>query len=107
MSLCVVAKTPKSYLERVLGVIRVGAMDEAGSWFIPSCRWVHTFFLRRSIDCIAIDDTSRVARIYQAIKPWRIIILPANASDLLELPAGEARNRGFKKGTLVSIRIIQ
>lgn len=51
-----------------------------------NCRAIHTFFMKESIKVIATDKNDKIVKIYNNVKPWRIIIAPIKTKNLYELP---------------------
>lgn len=66
--------------------------------FFPSCRAIHTLFMRVKIDVLFVDDSSRILAIHRHVKPWRMVFGPAAATGTLELPAGAADEYGGTVG---------
>ena len=51
-----------------------------------NCRAIHTFFMKETINVIATDKDNEVVKIYNNVKPWRIIIAPKKTKNIYELP---------------------
>jgi len=65
--------------------------------------WMHMFFMRFPIDIVFLDRDSRVVRINQRLRPWRVSSVVFAARSALELAAGEVARSGTKVGDLITI----
>jgi uncharacterized protein len=75
-------------LERAVGLLgRTNLQQGEGLWIRP-CHGVHTWFMRFSIDVIAMDADGVVVDAVSALKPWRMRLPRPGAVSVLELPAG-------------------
>jgi len=77
----------ETFFSRAFGMIgkRFGSFD---AFILPRCRSVHTWFMGYALDLIFINAEKSVLRVDQNIKPWRMIVGPASATTVIELPAG-------------------
>ncbi len=85
----------RTYWRRLAGLLAGG-----DSLLIPDCAAIHTFFMRRPIDVVFLDDAHRVTATVEA-KPWRAYAGPKGTKHTLELPAGSVRQRGIEIGHAV------
>jgi uncharacterized membrane protein (UPF0127 family) len=67
---------------------------------IPHCRSVHTCFMRFPIDLVYLADESRIAKIVEAVKPYRVSSC-LKADTVLEVRAGWAREAGLSVGDVL------
>lgn len=81
-----VADTAETRAKGLLG--RSSMKAEEGLWIIASLPWIHTFFMRFSIDLLFLDKDLRAVRVVENVKPWRLGPLVLSARSVLELPAG-------------------
>lgn len=51
-----------------------------------NCKSIHTFFMFDNIDVVATDRNDTIIKTYKSVKPWRIIIAPADTKNIYELP---------------------
>lgn len=51
-----------------------------------NCRSIHTFFMKEPIIVIATDKNDKIIKIYNNVKPWRIIFAPIKTKNIYELP---------------------
>jgi protein-S-isoprenylcysteine O-methyltransferase Ste14/uncharacterized membrane protein (UPF0127 family) len=87
-------------LRGLLGTKRLGPGE--GLWIKP-CRQVHMFGMRYAIDVVFLDDSGRVRRLVHALQPNRVSPRVAEASSVLELPAGTLSRVGLREGDRVEI----
>jgi len=49
---------------------------------------IHTFFMLKTIDVILLDKNMLPVKLYENLKPWRVILPKKNVKHTLELPKG-------------------
>jgi len=78
----------EDYDSRARGLLgrKTMAADE-GLWIVP-CPMIHTLFMRFPIDVIFLDRESRVVRVVENLKPWRMSPWVFRARSVLELAGG-------------------
>jgi uncharacterized membrane protein (UPF0127 family) len=91
---CRVADTPLARMRGLLGRKGIGA--EEGLLLRPAPS-IHTFFMRFPIDAVFLDAHGRVLKVVEDLKPWRAAAC-RGAKAVLELAAGQARQRGIRLG---------
>ena len=73
---------------RFLGLMGRSRLEEGGGLLIEPCSSIHTFFMRFPIDVVFIDRDSRVVKIAENVKPWRIMLGGKGAHAVVELAGG-------------------
>ena len=73
---------------RFLGLMGRSRLEEGGGLLIEPCSSIHTFFMRFPIDVVFIDRDSRVVRMAENVKPWRIMLGGKGAHAVVELAGG-------------------
>lgn len=68
-----------------------------GLWIVPS-RGVHTFWMRFTIDVLALNDHGVVIDRVPNLKPWRVRLPRRGTAGVLELPAGTLERSGTQLG---------
>ena len=66
---------------------RTGLPHDQGLW-IKRCKYVHTFFMRFSIDVVYLNADGTVVKTCPRLKPFRFSAGGRRADSVLELPAG-------------------
>lgn len=66
---------------------RTGLPEDQGLW-IKKCKYVHTFFMRFSIDVVYLSADRTVVKTCSRLKPFRFSAGGRRADSVLELPAG-------------------
>lgn len=74
--------------QRAIGLLGRTHLEVGEALWITPCHGVHTWFMRFSIDVIALDARGVVVDTVSMMKPWRIRLPRPGASTVLELPAG-------------------
>lgn len=82
------AEIARSLSARIVGLIGKSGLDEGQGLIIPSCRQVHTFFMRFPIDIIFADRNWAIVGVTNELPPWQVTGYFRKAAFTLELPAG-------------------
>ena len=69
-----------------------------GGIYFPECRSVHSFFTFLGPDILFLDKNLKILKIFPSARPWRIFLGPPGSRHCLELPAGESKRLGLRKG---------
>ena len=69
-----------------------------GLLFRPA-RGVHTHFMRFPIDLVFLDESNRVVKIREAMRPWRFDL--TKAAGVIEMSAGAARAAEVQVGDVL------
>jgi uncharacterized membrane protein (UPF0127 family) len=91
---CTVADTPLSRSRGLLG--KTGLEPGEGLLLRPASS-IHMFFMRFPIDAVFLDRDLVVRKVVADLKPWRVAF-GRGSKSVLELPAGEADQRGLQPG---------
>lgn len=97
---CLVADSALSRMRGLLG--RKELPHDEGVLLRPAGS-IHTFWMRFAIDVVFLDDTLRVLRIVEDVRPWRVAA-QRGARAVLELRSGEASRRGLTEGAALELR---
>jgi uncharacterized membrane protein (UPF0127 family) len=90
-------------LERAVGLLGRTSLEVGEALWITPCHGVHTWFMRFSIDVIAMDADGVVVDAVSMMKPWRMRLPRPGAYSVLELPAGTLLNAPTKIGHHIRI----
>jgi uncharacterized membrane protein (UPF0127 family) len=83
---------------RAVGLLTRTSLDPGeGLWIVPS-RGVHTFWMRFTIDVVALDERGVVIDQVPAMKPWRVRLPRRGTAGVLELPSGTLAASGTAIG---------
>ena len=74
--------------QRAIGLLGRTSLEAGEGLWITPCHGVHTWFMRFSIDVLAMDAHGVVVDAISTLKPWRMRLPKPGASTVLELPAG-------------------
>lgn len=90
-------------LQRAIGLLGRTSLEAGEGLWITPCHGVHTWFMRFSIDVLAMDANGVVVDAVSTLKPWRMRLPKPGASTVLELPAGTLLNAPSKMGHRIQI----
>lgn len=94
-------KRADAFRKRLLGLYRHRHLSLGdGVWLVP-CKGVQTIGMRTAIDVVFLDSTQRVVRIYNYVRPGRIIWWVPRAHSALEVPAGAVGSSETRVGDSV------
>jgi uncharacterized protein len=65
---------------------------------------IHTFFVKKPIDVVILDENNVVQKVKHSLKPWRIFIWNPKLRKVVELPHGTISNRKLTVGSKVEIK---
>ena len=91
-------------LERAIGLLGRTGLEAGEALWITPCHGVHTWFMRFSIDVIAMDADGVVVDAISVLKPWRMRLPKPGARSVLELPAGTLLHARTKIGHRIKIQ---
>ncbi len=83
--------------DRLRGLMLRPVMDDREALLIERCNWVHSMFMRFSIDVIFLDGGYRVVGI-KRLRPFRLSMPVFRAARVLEIRAGLAESLGIAVG---------
>jgi len=75
-------------IDRAVGLLRRSHLDAGEALWITPCHGVHTWFMRSTIDVIALDADGVVVDAVSMLKPWRMRLPKPGARSVLELRGG-------------------
>jgi uncharacterized protein len=91
-------------LDRAVGLLGRSHLDAGEALWITPCHGVHTWFMRFSIDVIALNAEGVVVDAVSVLKPWRMRLPKPGAVSVLELPAGTLLNTPTRIGHRIQIQ---
>lgn len=90
-----------SQMARLGGLIGRDLLEWGSALLIPNCKQVHTFFMRFSIDVIALGPLGEVVGIAHELRPFRVSAYWRRASCVLECPAGTMSDLDVRVGDVL------
>ncbi|MGH2472062.1 MAG: DUF192 domain-containing protein [Candidatus Limnocylindria bacterium] len=88
-----------SFLTRALGLIPRSGLAEGEGLLITRTGSITMFLMRFAIDALFLDQSMRVLRVAENLRPWVPAVgAPRGADSVLELPAGTAARTGTQAG---------
>ncbi len=92
-----------SRAQRAIGLLGRNHLEPGEALWIAPCHGVHTWFMRFSIDVLAMDKDGVVVDAVSTLKPWRMRLPRPGAFSVLELPAGTLLDAQIKLGHRITI----
>ena len=89
--------------QRAIGLLGRTCLEAGEGLWITPCHGVHTWFMRFSIDVLAMDADGVVVDAVSTLKPWRMRLPRPGARTVLELPAGTLLRVPSKIGHRIQI----
>src|SRR5258708_5998668 len=68
---------------------------------IQTCRSVHSFFLRYTIDILYLDAQYKIIGVEANLKPGKIGVIYSNSVSVIELPEGTIQQNDIQIGQAV------
>ena len=91
-------------LERAVGLLGRTHLDTGEALWITPCHGVHTWFMRFTIDVLALNAEGVIVDAVSMLKPWRMRLPRPGAHSVLELPAGTLLTAPVKVGHRIEIQ---
>jgi uncharacterized membrane protein (UPF0127 family) len=88
---------------RLRGLLGTRDLPAGDALWIRPCRQVHMFGMRYAIDVVFLDDGHRIVGLAADLQPWRVSPRVAEATSVLELPAGTIAGAGLREGHPLTI----
>ena len=91
-------------LERAVGLLGHSRLEAGEGLWITPCHGVHTWFMRFTIDVIALDADGVIVDAVTMLKPWRMRLPKPGAYSVLELRGGTLLTTPVKVGDRIQIQ---
>lgn len=92
-----------TFMKRLVGLLSHESLSANEAMWIQKCNSIHTCFMRFSIDCIFLDKSMTVRKIFSDVKPWRITSPVWVANSVIEMQAGRALFLNLKEGDVLHV----
>ena len=90
--------------QRAVGLLSRSHLEAGEGLWITPCHGVHTWFMRFSIDVLAMNAEGVVVDAVSTLEPWRMRLPKPGACTVLELPAGTLLAARTKIGHRITIQ---
>jgi uncharacterized membrane protein (UPF0127 family) len=67
------------------------------------CNCIHTMLMSMDIDVLFVDKDNRVCEVRRKLKPWNPLVRCAQASAVIELPAGAIDKTNTELGDILDL----
>ena len=98
-------KVADNFRTRFKGLMGVRNLPAGEGLLIRPCSSVHCMFMAIPIDVVYLGRGGDVVGIDHELKPWRIGHIYRGAHEVLELPAGTARQTGTQVGDKIRVAV--
>jgi len=88
----------ESFWSRMKGLLGKKELSSTQALWIRPCNNIHTFFMKFTIDCIFVNRSNVIQKIYPRVGPFRIAGPVWKANSVLEFPEGTAEKWNLKIG---------
>ncbi len=92
-------------VDRAVGLLSRRCLNAGEGLFITPCRGVHTWFMRFSIDIVALNEEGVVVDAVSDLGPWRIRLPRPGGVNVLELPAGSLSRSNTQVGHRIEMKL--
>lgn len=93
-----------SFHKRLLGLMFTHSLEPGSGLHIKPCRSIHSFFMNYSIDVLYISEQNEIVAIDEHFAPRKIGKVHAQASSVVELPAGTIKKTNTMIGHKLQIK---
>lgn len=98
----ITARVADSFASRGRGLLGRPPLAPGAGLLIRPCASVHTWFMRQTLDLVGLraaeDGRLEITWLSQDVPPWRVRFARRGATQILELPAGEAARLRWQVG---------
>ena len=91
-------KIASSFWDRFVGLMGKKPVSDSDVILFPHCNAVHTFFMRESIDVVFVSANGSVAKIFNSLKPWRLLWPQKKAVHCIEMAGERTKLLGIVEG---------
>ena len=91
------------FFNRLRGLMFTDKLDSGTGLHLKPCRSIHTFFMNYPIDVLYMNEQNIIVAIEESVEPGKVGKLYADASSVVELPAGTVQETGTMVGHSLSI----
>jgi len=100
------ARLAASLIERMVGLLAHRGLEPGEGLILPSCRSIHTWFMRFPIDAVFVDRSWRVVALQRAMGPWRISPLIWKAWAVIEVSSGTIERLRLQVGDQLALELV-
>jgi uncharacterized membrane protein (UPF0127 family) len=90
-------------LTRLLGLLGRSGLEAGGGLWITPSSGVHTMGMRFPIDVVGLDKDLRVTKVWNNLVPYRVTSVSIKIHSVIELAAGQIRERQIQVGDLLHV----
>lgn len=99
----IIAKNARSFVDKLFGLINP---NNPRVMFFETRFGIHTFFLKKPIDVLVLDNNYIVKIVKTSLAPWRLYFYPPKYRYVLELPVGYINAKKIKLDDRINLCLI-
>ena len=65
---------------------------------------IHTFFVKKPIDILILDDKLKIKKLKENLKPWNVYLWNPRYKNVIELPGGFINKKELFVGMKIIVR---
>ncbi|MCL4468920.1 MAG: DUF192 domain-containing protein [Deltaproteobacteria bacterium] len=96
---CFNLRVADTLYKQFMGLMFKPGIEHDQGLLIKDCNWVHTMFMRFSIDVLYLDGTGKVVAV-KRLKPFRLSMPVWGAVQVVEIQAGTAEYYAITAGDM-------
>ncbi len=94
---------PRNFFKRNNGLMFKNKLAGHEAIMITGCNFIHTFFMKFSIDVIYINRKMEIKKIKKGVKPNRLTMPVFGAWSVIECTAGNENIKSLAKGDILHV----
>ena len=87
-----------SFFERAKGLLGRKSLSPGQGLWIKPCNNIHTFFMKFTIDCVFLNKSNKIEKVFSQVKPFRVIGPVWKAYSVIEFSDGFIQKWDLKPG---------
>lgn len=93
-----------TWLSRLVGLLRFNKIDNYTALWLKPCASIHTMWMRFNIDVVFLDESCKVLKIKENVRPFSFVFAPKGTASVLEVAAFNAKQLGFSVNTPIKLQ---
>lgn len=95
----------KTFTEKLFGLMfRKKFPKNKSAMLIKNANWIHTLFMKMTIDVVYLNKDNQVVDLQDSLKPWRFCKPRFKAKHLIELPENYIKNLSINKQDTINFQ---
>ena len=95
--------SPLTLCGRRLGLMGAKGLRHGFGLALSKSKRIHTFLVRFSLDCVAIDESGRTIQCEAGIPSNRVVSFRGNPTYVIEMTSGEIERLHIREGSIIDL----